>query len=166
MHIQINKKFLTYDKYKVKCALGKRGIGKKKKEGDKITPKGRYNIKFLLYRKDRIKKIKTKLKKIIIKKNLGWCDDPSSKNYNKLIYLPAENSYEKLYKSDNSYDIVLVLNYNMSPIKNGKGSAIFIHVAKRNYKKTLGCIAISKIALLKIISEIKKNTIVEILDQK
>ena len=152
MHIQINKKFLTYNKYKVKCALGKRGIGTKKKEGDKITPKGRYNIKFLLYRKDRIKKIKTKLKKIIIKKNLGWCDDPSSKNYNKLIYLPAENSHEKLYKSDNSYDIVLVLNYNMSPVKNGKGSAIFIHVAKRNYKKTLGCIAIS--------------TIVEILDQK
>ena len=166
MHIQINKKFLTYNKYKVKCALGKRGIGTKKKEGDKITPKGRYNIKFLLYRKDRIKKIKTKLKKIIIKKNLGWCDDPSSKNYNKLIYLPAENSHEKLYKSDNSYDIVLVLNYNMSPVKNGKGSAIFIHVAKRNYKKTLGCIAINKIALLKIISEIKKNTIVEILDQK
>ncbi|MDA9684349.1 L,D-transpeptidase family protein [Candidatus Pelagibacter bacterium] len=166
MHIQINKKFLTYNKYKVKCALGKRGIGTKKKEGDKITPKGRYNIKFLLYRKDRIKKIKTKLKKIIIKKNLGWCDDPSSKNYNKLIYLPTENSHEKLYKSDNSYDIVLVLNYNMSPVKNGKGSAIFIHVAKRNYKKTLGCIAINKIALLKIISEIKKNTIVEILDQK
>ena len=106
------------------------------------------------------------LKKIIIKKNLGWCDDPNSKNYNKLIYLPAENSHEKLYKSDNSYDIVLVLNYNMSPVKNGKGSAIFIHVAKRNYKKTLGCIAINKIALLKIISEIKKNTIVEILDQK
>ena len=155
-----------YNKYKVKCALGKRGIGTKKKEGDKITPKGRYNIKFLLYRKDRIKKIKTKLKKIIIKKNLGWCDDPNSKNYNKLIYLPAENSHEKLYKSDNSYDIVLVLNYNMSPVKNGKGSAIFIHVAKRNYKKTLGCIAINKIALLKIISEIKKNTIVEILDQK
>ena len=166
MHIQINKKYLTYNKYKVKCALGKRGIGTKKKEGDKITPKGRYNIKFLLYRTDRIKKIKTKLKKIIIKKNLGWCDDPNSKNYNKLIYLPAENSHEKLYKSDNSYDIVLVLNYNMSPVKNGKGSAIFIHVAKRNYKKTLGCIAINKIALLKIISEIKKNTIVEILDQK
>ena len=166
MHIKINKNYLSYGKYKVKCALGKRGIGTKKKEGDKITPKGRYNIKFLLYRKDRIKKIKTKLKKIIIKKNLGWCDDPSSKNYNKLIYLPTENSHEKLYKSDNSYDIVLVLNYNMSPVKNGKGSAIFIHVAKRNYKKTLGCIAINKIALLKIISEIKKNTIVEILDQK
>ena len=166
MHIKINKNYLTYDKYKVKCALGKRGIGIKKMEGDKITPIGRYNIKFLLYRKDRIKKMKTKLKKIIIKKNMGWCDDSSSKNYNKLIHLPAKNSHEKLYKYDNTYDIVLVLNYNMNPVKSGKGSAIFIHVAKRNYEKTLGCIVISKIALLKIISKIKKNTIVEILDQK
>ena len=54
----------------------------------------------------------------------------------------------------------------MHPVKKGKGSAIFIHIAKKNYKKTLGCIAISKINLLKIISKIKKNTIVEILDQK
>ena len=166
MHIEVNNKFLSYDKYKVKCALGKRGIGTKKKEGDKITPKGRYIIKFLLYRKDRIKKIKTKLKKVIIKKNMGWCDDPSSKKYNKLIHIPAKTSHEKLYKYDNSYDIILVLNYNMHPVKNGKGSAIFIHVAKRNYEKTLGCIAINKITLLKIISKIKKNTIVEILDQK
>ena len=166
MHIKINKKYLSYDKYKVKCALGKRGIGTKKKEGDKITPKGRYNIKFLLYRKDRFKKVKTKLKKVIIKKNMGWCDDPSSKNYNKLIRLPVKYSHEKLYKYDNSYDIILVLNYNMHPIKKGKGSAIFIHIAKKNYKKTLGCVAISKVSLLKIITKIKKNTIVEILDQK
>ena len=166
MHIKINKNYLSYGKYKVKCALGKRGIGTKKKEGDKITPKGRYNIKFLLYRKDRFKKVKTKLKKVIIKKNMGWCDDPSSKNYNKLIRLPVKYSHEKLYKYDNSYDIILVLNYNMHPIKKGKGSAIFIHIAKKNYKKTLGCVAISKVSLLKIITKIKKNTIVEILDQK
>ena len=166
MHIKINKNYLTYDKYKVKCALGKRGIGAKKNEGDKITPKGRYNIKFLLYRKDRLKKIKTKLKKVIIKENMGWCDDPKSKNYNELISLPVKHSHEKLYKIDNSYDIILVLNYNMNPVKKGKGSAIFIHVAKKNYKKTLGCIAISKKDLLKIISKVKKNTIVEILNQR
>ena len=166
MHIKINKNYLSYDKYKVKCALGKRGIGTKKKEGDKITPKGRYNIKFLLYRKDRFKKVKTKLKKVIIKINMGWCDDVKSKNYNKLIRLPVKYSHEKLYKYDNSYDIILVLNYNMHPIKKGKGSAIFIHIAKKNYKKTLGCVAISKVSLLKIITKIKKNTIVEILDQK
>ena len=166
MHIKINKNYLSYDKYKVKCALGKRGIGIKKKEGDKITPIGRYNIKYLLYRKDKIKKIETNLKKIVIKKNMGWCDDPSTKEYNKLIRLPVTYSHEKLYRYDNSYDIILVLNYNMHPIKRNKGSAIFIHIAKKNYKKTLGCIAIDKISLLKIIKKLSKKTIVEISNQK
>ena len=166
MHIKINKKFLTYNKYKVKCALGKRGIGIKKREGDKITPKGRYNIKYLLYRKDRIKKIETKLKKIVIKKNMGWCDDPGTKEYNKLVRLPIKYSHEKLYKYDNSYDIILVLNYNMQPIRKNKGSAIFIHVATKYYKKTLGCIAISKISLLKIIKKLSKKSIVEISNQR
>ncbi len=154
------------NKYKGKCALGKRGIGTKRREGDKITPKGRYNIKYLLYRKDRIKKIETKLKKIVIKKNMGWCDDPSAKEYNQLVRLPVKYSHEKLYKHNNSYDIILVLNYNMNPIKKNKGSAIFIHVAKRYYKKTLGCIAITKISLLKIIKKLSEKTIVEISNQR
>ena len=81
MHIKINKKYLTYNNYKAKCAIGKKGIGNKKREGDKITPKGQYKIKFILYRRDRIKKISTKLEKISIRKNMGWCDDPKSKEY-------------------------------------------------------------------------------------
>ena len=166
MHILINKRYLTYKQYKVKCALGKRGIGLKKKEGDHITPTGQYKIKYILYRKDRIKKIQSKLKKIIIRKNMGWCDDPRSKEYNKLINLPFNHSYEKLFKKGNIYDIILVLNYNMNPIKKNKGSAIFIHVTKNNYKKTAGCIAIKKIELLKILKEIKINTKVKIGDQK
>ena len=120
MHILINKKYLTYGQYKVKCALGKRGIGHKKKEGDLITPIGQYKIKFILYRKDRVKKIHSKLKKVIIKKNMGWCDDPNSKKYNKLINLPFNFKYEKFFKKENTYDIILVLNYNMNPIKKNK----------------------------------------------
>ena len=89
MHISINKKYLIYKNYKAKCSIGKRGIGYKKKEGDLITPKGRYRIKYILYRKDRVKRIQTKIKKIIIKKNMAWCDDPNSKRYNKLIKLPS-----------------------------------------------------------------------------
>ena len=166
MHILINKKYLTYGQYKVKCALGKRGIGHKKKEGDLITPIGQYKIKFILYRKDRIKKIQSKIKKVVIKKNMGWCDDPNSKKYNKLINLPFNFKYEKFFKKENTYDIILVLNYNMNPIKKNKGSAIFIHVAKKNYKKTKGCIAIGKIQLLKIIKKIKINTEVKIVHQK
>ena len=166
MHITIKNKFLNYNNYKVKCALGKRGIKKKKKEGDLITPKGLFKVNYILYRKDRIKKLKTKLKKIIIKKNMGWCDDPNSSKYNQLITKPFKFSHESLYKVNNTYDIILVLNYNMNPIKNKKGSAIFIHIAKKNYSKTEGCVAINKKTLLKIIKEIKINTKVKISDQK
>ena len=166
MHILINKKYLTFKNYKVKCALGKRGIGNKKKEGDLITPKGVFKIKYVLYRKDRVKKIKTKLKKIIIKKNMGWCNDIESNQYNKLIRLPSSYSHEKLYKKENIYDIILVLNYNMNPIIKNKGSAIFIHVSKKNYKGTEGCVALKKIHLIKVLRELKKNTAVKIAHQK
>jgi len=166
VHIFINKKYLTFDNYKAKCAIGKRGIGLKKREGDLITPRGNYKIKHILYRKDRIKKIQSKIKKGIIKKNMGWCDDSRSKDYNKIIRLPFNFSHEKLYKKENIYDIILVLNYNMNPIVKNKGSAIFIHIAKKNYKKTKGCIALKKRDLLKIISKVKKNTQVKIVNQK
>ena len=166
MHILINKKYLIFNSYKAKCAIGKRGIGNKTKEGDLITPKGIYKVKYVLYRKDRIKKIKTKIKKIIIKKNMGWCDDARSNQYNKLIKLPSTYSYEKLYKRENIYDLILVLNYNMNPIKKNKGSAIFIHVSKKNYKKTQGCVALKKIHLIKILKELKKNTTIRIVAQR
>ena len=97
---------------------------------------------------------------------MGWCDDPLSKDYNKLIKIPSKYSYEKLYKKDNVYDIILVLNYNMNPVVKNKGSAIFIHVTKANYKKTEGCVAIKKVHLLKIIKELKKNIKIKIEDQK
>ena len=166
MHISINKKYLVYKNYKAKCSIGKRGIGRKRKEGDLITPIGKYKIEYILYRKDRIKKIKTRIKKTIIKKNMGWCNDPDSNNYNKLIKLPSVYSFEKLYKKENIYDVILVLNYNMNPIIKNKGSAIFIHAAKRNYQRTEGCVALKKRDLLKIIEKLKKSTKVMIGDQK
>ena len=166
MHILINKKYITFKNYKAKCAIGKRGIGNKTKEGDLITPKGIYKVKYILYRIDRVKKIKTKLKKIIIRKNMGWCNDAQSRQYNKLIKLPSNYSHEKLYKKENIYDIILVLNYNMNPIIKKKGSAIFIHVAKKNYKKTEGCVALKKNHLIKILKKLKKNTTIKIVNQK
>ena len=165
MHILINKNYLTYNKLKVKCAIGKKGIGYKKKEGDSITPIGKFKIKYILYRKDRVK-ISTILRKKIIKNNMGWCDDSKSKQYNKLVKLPFAYNHEKLFKRENIYDIILVLNYNSNPIKKNKGSAIFIHIAKNNYKKTEGCVAVKKPHLLKIIKELKPSTIVKISDQK
>ena len=161
MHIFINKKYLTYNKLKAKCAIGKKGIGYKKKEGDLITPIGQFKIKYVLYRKDKVK-ISTKLKKKVIKKNMGWCDDPRSNQYNKLVRLPFAYSHEKLFRKENVYDIILILNYNMNPVKKNKGSAIFIHVTKNNFKKTKGCVAIKKSNLIKLIKEIRQNTKVKI----
>ena len=97
---------------------------------------------------------------------MGWCDDPDSKQYNKLVRLPFPFKHEKLYKKENIYDIILVLNYNMNPVKKNKGSAIFIHVAKNDFKKTEGCVAIKKQNLLKLIREISPNTKVKISHQK
>ena len=162
MHILIKNKSLTYNDYKVKCSVGKRGIGVKKREGDLITPKGTFKITKLLYRKERVKNLKTNLKKAIINKTMGWCDDARSKSYNKLIRSPFKFTFEKLFRKDNMYDILLVLNFNMSPIKKHKGSAIFIHVAKDNYKKTNGCIAIKKKDLIFLLRKIDKNTKVKI----
>jgi L,D-peptidoglycan transpeptidase YkuD (ErfK/YbiS/YcfS/YnhG family) len=93
---------------------------------------------------------------------MGWCDDPKSENYNKLIKLPSKFGYEKLYRKDNLYDLILVLNYNINPTIKNKGSAIFIHIKKGNFKKTKGCIALKKNNLLKIINLIQKNTKVTI----
>jgi L,D-peptidoglycan transpeptidase YkuD (ErfK/YbiS/YcfS/YnhG family) len=154
--------YLKYKNFRFKCALGKNGIKKKIKEGDDITPKGTFQIKAVYYRKDKIKKILTSIKTRKIKKNMGWCDDPKSAAYNQLINLPNKVGYERLYRKDNIYDLIIILNYNMTPIVKNKGSAIFIHIAKKNYSPTKGCIALSKIDLLKILYNINKNTKIKI----
>tara|TARA_A100000164_G_scaffold347190_1_gene348432 strand:+ start:260 stop:751 length:492 start_codon:yes stop_codon:yes gene_type:complete len=163
MDIILKKKIIYFKDYKAKCAIGKRGITKKKMEGDKRTPKGRFKIKYIFYRKERIKRIVSKIKLIPIKKNFGWCDDIKSKSYNKFIKFPFKYKAEKLHLKENIYDIVVVIDYNQNPIRKKKGSAIFLHVAKKDYSPTLGCIALSKNDLKYLISIIKKNTYIRIL---
>ena len=162
--IIINKSgYLKYKNFKIRCSLGKAGIKKKTKEGDNVTPIGTYKAVKVFYRPDKINIIKTNLKKIKIKKSMGWCDDPNSNFYNQQIKLPSICGHEKLYRKDGIYDIIIVLNYNMNPTINGKGSAIFIHVTK-NYKPTKGCIALKKIDLIKILNLVKKNTKIKIVN--
>ena len=157
--IIINKSgYLKYKNLKFRCSLGKAGIGKKKIEGDNITPKGTFKIVNIYFRKDHIKNITSQLKLIKIKRTMGWCDDPTSKKYNQLIKLPTKYHHEKLYRSDKLYDIVIVLNYNMNPIVKGKGSAIFLHLSKNLKNKTSGCVGLRKKDMLELIKIIKKST--------
>ena len=162
MNIIIKKHFLLYKGYKLKCSIGKSGFTNSKKEGDLATPKGLYKLGLLYYRKDRVKSIKCRIKKKIIKKNMGWCDDSKSKQYNQEIYFPFKYGAEKLYRKDKIYDIFINIKYNHSPIVKKKGSAIFLHLTNKNYKPTKGCIAIQKKDLLKILPSISKNTKISI----
>ena len=158
MHITLKKKILYFKHYKIKCAIGKRGISKNKYEGDLCTPIGKFTFEYLLYRKDKIKNLKTNIPKKVIKKNMGWCDDPKSEKYNKLIKFPFSYKAEKLFLNKEIYDLLLVINYNRNPVFPEKGSAIFLHIASKNFKPTKGCIAIKKKDFLKILPLIRKKT--------
>ena len=164
MNITVKKnRILTIGNYKLKCSIGKSGIKKNKKEGDLATPKGVFTLGYLYYRKDRIRKVNTRLKKIVIKKNMGWCDDFRSKKYNKLIKFPFKHSAEKLFRSDNIYDLLIDIKYNQKPVKRKKGSAIFLHLTSSKYKPTAGCIAITKKHFLRIINQISLKTKIKII---
>ncbi len=153
---------LIYKNLKYRCAIGKAGIKKKQKEGDNITPKGTFKITRVYYRSDKIKNISTSIKKIKINKNMGWCNDSKSPFYNREIKLPSKFSFEKLYRNDNLYDLLAVLNYNTNPVEKNKGSAIFIHIAKKRFKPTAGCIALQKKDLMNLMRVIKKNSKIKI----
>ncbi len=156
-----NKEYLIVDEFKFKCSIGKKGLKSKKKEGDNCTPIGIFKIGKVYYRSDRIKKLETVLKTKKITKNMGWCDDPYNKKYNKEIVLDKKNKGEKLYRRDNTYDVLIVIEYNTKKIKPFKGSAIFIHLTK-NYSPTEGCIALKKKDLLILLKIINKNSKIRI----
>ena len=156
-----NKHILEIDDFQFRCCIGKNGLTNNKIEGDKCTPKGKFKLNRIFYRPDRILKFKSKIGKIKIKKNMGWCDDPDNKNYNKEIILSKKNKGEKLFRRDSAYDILIVIEYNTKKTRPFKGSAIFIHLTT-NYNPTKGCIALKKNDLLILLKIIDKKSIIEI----
>ena len=158
-----NKDTLLIDDFKFKCSIGKNGFSRKKIEGDLTTPKGKFNLGNIYYRPDRVRKPLSKLRSIPIKKNVGWCDDPNSKFYNKQIKIKKnlKINFEKLYRKDNKYDLFILIKYNYKkPIKS-KGSAIFLHLTK-NYLPTKGCIALCKKDFLILAKLISRKTTIKI----
>ena len=156
-----NKEFIIIEDFIFKCAIGKNGIRLRKEEGDKATPSGIFSFGKLYYRADRVEKPITKISTKIIKKNMGWCDDPKSKYYNKEIKINDKLSHEKLFKKNNSYNYFIVINYNTKKTISKMGSAIFIHLTK-GYKKTAGCIALKEKDFLILLKLINKSTKIKI----
>ena len=158
-----NKDTLLIDDFKFKCSVGKKGFSKKKIEDDLRTPKGEYSLGDIYYRADRVQKPLSKIKSIPIRKNMGWCDDPNSKYYNKLIKIKRrlKIKYEKLYRKDHKYNFFILIKYNhKKPIK-FKGSAIFLHLTK-NYLPTKGCVALCEKDFLILTKLINNKTRIKI----
>ena len=158
-----NKHTLQVDEFKFKCSIGKNGATKHKKEGDKKTPRGLFEIEKLYFRKDRKEKPLTLLKCIEIRKDMGWCDDINfPKKYNKLVKISKKFKTEKLKRRDYKYDLFIPIKYNFNKPIIGKGSCIFIHLTK-DYKSTAGCIALKRKDFLIMLKLIKKNTKIKII---
>jgi L,D-peptidoglycan transpeptidase YkuD (ErfK/YbiS/YcfS/YnhG family) len=134
-----------------RAALGRSGIAALKREGDGATPIGSFALREVLYRADRMMRPRTQLPTRAIRADDGWCDDPTSRNYNRLVKLPSRRSAEGLMRKDHVYDLVVVLGYNDRPRIKGKGSAIFLHLARLGYTPTDGCVALSRHDLVALV---------------
>ncbi|WP_440911079.1 L,D-transpeptidase family protein [Candidatus Pelagibacter sp.] len=157
-----NKHTLQIDEYKFRCCIGKNGSTRNKKEGDKKTPRGIFEIENLYFRKDRKNKPNTLLKCIEIKKNMGWCNDIRiPKKYNKLIKINKKTKYEKLNRKDYKYDFLIPIKYNFKKPISGLGSCIFIHLTK-NYIPTAGCVALSEKDFLIMLKLVNKKSKIKI----
>lgn len=141
-----------------KCALGRSGLRLRKCEGDGATPIGRWPLRYVLYRSDRVVVPRSRLPVFPIRPDDGWCDDPSSDRYNQPVTLPSEASAETLWRDDALYDIIVVLGHNDRPPVPGRGSAIFLHIAAPGYAATEGCVAVTRRDMLGILERCGPST--------
>ena len=147
---------VEWQRQRFQCAVGRSGIKADKSEGDGATPTGRFHFEGVYYRPDRLTKPVTSLPIIAIQPDDGWCDDPKDPLYNQPVKLPYPASHERLWRQDHLYDLLIVTNHNRYPAVPGKGSAIFIHVARldvhEQYTPTDGCLSLSLPDLQSILS--------------
>ncbi len=162
MKLVVKNGFLLSEGQKYKCSVGHNGLNDNKSEGDGCTPTGYFKINKILYRPDKINKHTFNLDSEIIEESDGWCDDVESDEYNQKIKFPFKKSAEHLYRDDDLYDIVCIIDYNLNPIIKGKGSAIFLHVARDDYSPTQGCVAIKKDDLIQVALNLDRNSSIRI----
>jgi L,D-peptidoglycan transpeptidase YkuD (ErfK/YbiS/YcfS/YnhG family) len=146
----------------VPCALGRSGVKALKREGDGATPRGRFRLRYVLYREG-TKRPLTALGLRLIRRDDGWSDSPSDRNYNRKVRLPYGASAEHLWREDGLYDLVAVLGYNDMPRIRNRGSAIFMHIARSDFRPTEGCVALRGRDLRRLISRLPKQSDIVIL---
>jgi L,D-peptidoglycan transpeptidase YkuD (ErfK/YbiS/YcfS/YnhG family) len=144
---------LRYRGQTLRCALGGGGIRADKTEGDGATPPGLLPIRRILWRADRGPRPATALPAEPIAPGDGWCDDPGHPDYNRAIRLPHPARHERLWRDDALYDVLGVLGWNDAPVRRGRGSAIFLHVARSGLAPTEGCVALPEAELRRLLAD-------------
>ena len=155
---------LQFGGLRFRCALGKGGVlpESDKREGDGVTPLGRYALRQVFYRPDRLAAPDTRLPVQALTPQDGWCDDPLDPAYNRFVTLPYAASHEKLWREDHVYDVIVVLGHNDAPPVPGLGSAIFMHVARPDFSGTEGCVALALPDLLALLAAIRPATHIDL----
>ncbi len=136
-----------------RCALGRGGLTRDKREGDGATPMGRFALRRLMYRPDRMAPPETRLPLAALAPTDGWCDDPGDPEYNRQVRLPYPARCEDLWREDGIYDLIVVMGHNDDPPVPGAGSAIFTHIARPGYGPTEGCVALARADLLALLRD-------------
>jgi L,D-peptidoglycan transpeptidase YkuD (ErfK/YbiS/YcfS/YnhG family) len=139
-------------------ALGRGGIRANKREGDGATPRGRFRLKRLWWRADRHPRPATLLPTRPIKPDDGWCEDPADRRYNQRVNVPPGSKADRLRRADNLYDFIVELDHNTRPRVAGRGSAVFIHAARPDFKPTAGCVALRLPALRRLLVRLGPQT--------
>jgi len=185
--ILLDAQTLAVDEARFCCAIGKGGLidAADKREGDNMTPRGTYPLRACYWRPDKLDPPKTALPLVPLRPNMGWCDDPEHVRYNQLVSIPSPpsaalnispthagrvegvqpkpnfSSYETLWRDDDCYDLILSIGYNDDPILAGRGSAIFMHIAKPDYSGTEGCVALAKEDLLEVLAMLSNQACIQ-----
>ncbi|SCY43753.1 L,D-transpeptidase family protein [Microvirga guangxiensis] len=144
------------------CALGRSGTVRAKREGDGGSPVGRFRLLQAFYRADHGPRPRTGLKLRPIRPLDGWSDDSSDRRYNTLVPLPCPTSHEKMWREDHLYDVVIDIDWNRGPIRKGRGSAIFLHLARPGFLPTEGCVAVEPRMIRRLLERIGPRTVIEI----
>src|SRR3954468_24220861 len=148
--------------FAVPVALGRGGIRANKREGDGGTPRGTFRLRRLWWRADRAARPRTHLPVRRIRSDDGWCEDPRDRHYNRPIRLEPDHPGDRLKRSDRLYDLIVELDHNTRPRIAGRGSAVFMHVARPGFAPTAGCVALTAPALRRLVTRFGPQTRIDI----
>jgi L,D-peptidoglycan transpeptidase YkuD (ErfK/YbiS/YcfS/YnhG family) len=154
--------WLTAGALAIPVALGRSGVIADKREGDGGTPRGRFRLVRLWWRADRLPHPRTMLPSRRIRRGDGWCENPKDRRYNQPIHVPQKNAGDRLARTDKLYDFIIELDHNTRPRIAGRGSAVFVHVARDNFGPTAGCVALEHGTLHKLLSRLGPRTRIDI----